>query len=57
MTGRAHKGLPERMAECTHLVTETRVLMERFTTGKPVTMEVTNLLADLLTHRINEFGL
>jgi hemerythrin len=57
MKDRAYPGLAEHMADHARLVGQTQALMDRFTAGKTVTMEVTIFLADLLKHHINDFDM
>lgn len=57
MRERAYPGLPAHMVEHECLVGKAQHLEEQFRTGRPVAMELTIFLADLLAHHIDEFDL
>jgi hemerythrin-like metal-binding protein len=53
----AYPGLAEHVNEHARLVEQAKAMLDKFTTGKSVTMEVTIFLADLLKHHINDFDM
>lgn len=57
MRERAYPGLAEHVAEHRRLVGRAHQLEEQFREGRPVTMELTIFLADLLARHIEEYDM